>query len=289
VTDVEQSSNQKADTDQPTNHNTGPKKKYKITIKGKEINLGQLNIPEIEQLCQQCTEPHAIEKVTLCQTSLTYIPGSLQRFRNLCYLNFSNNKIKFVSCHLAELKKLKVLDLSHNDIEDVPISVCLITSLRLLNLEHNHIEYLPTGLLELKHLKELDLGGNPVLAPPPLICEMGVEAIFSALRDQERKTDLLHNWTPYYSAEKITLMPLLKICVETILRHRIDYNSMDTIPTSIKKYLTLTKTSNATRLPPLQKCGTCLGYFSKRHLFLNHKCKANLSGTGSNPSRGQTT
>lgn len=238
------------------------------------MDLGQLNIAEIERFCQECPEPHVIQKVSLHQTSLSYVPGSLQRFRNLCYLNCSNNKIKFVSCHLAELRNLKVLDLSNNEIEDVPISVCLITSIRILDLEHNQIEYLPTGLLELRKLKDLKLEGNPVLAPPPHVCEMGVDAIFSALWDQERKTDLLHSWKPYYSADKITLMPLFKICVETILRHRIDFNSMDTIPMSIKKYLTLTKTSNATRLPPLQKCGNCLGYFSKRHLFLNHKCRS---------------
>lgn len=153
------------------------------------------------------------------------------------------------------------------------MTVFLITSLRILNLEHNQIQYLPTELLELENLEELKWLRNPLLSPPPHVCEWGLDAIFAALRDQKAKTDLLRNWKPYYSEHKIEMVPLFKLCVESILCHRLDFTSMDTIPTSIKKYLTIAKSSSESRLPPLQKCGRCLAYFSQKHLFFNHECK----------------
>ena len=84
------------DAGQSANQETRRKKDYSVTIKGKEIDLGQLDISEIERLCHECSEPHKIEKVSLRQTSLTYVPGSLHRFRNLCFLDFSNNKIRII-------------------------------------------------------------------------------------------------------------------------------------------------------------------------------------------------
>ncbi|XP_061193396.1 leucine-rich repeat protein lrrA-like [Saccostrea echinata] len=244
-----------------------------ITVKGTTLDLGQLSISEIEKLCHECPDANLVQKISLHQTNLTYISGSLGKFRNLVHLDFSNNRVKFISCQLAELTNLKILDLSNNEIEDIPLTVFLIASLRILNLEQNQIRYLPTELLELENLEVLKLSKNPILSPPQEVCILGLDAIFGALLDQKAKTDLLHNWKPYYSAHQVKLMPLFKLCVESILCHRLDFTSMDTIPTSIKKYLTLAKSSSESRLPPLQKCGRCFAYFSQKHLFLNHECK----------------
>lgn len=146
-------------------------------------------------------------------------------------------------------------------------------SLETLNVKQNRIEYLPTGLLELTNLQTLQCEDNPLLAPPPDVCCLGVRGIFAALRDQRSKINLLGDFRPYYSAEKkVTLEPLFKLCTDFVIRRGIDFNTMSTIPPKIKNFLNLVRSSNEIRFHPIMKCSKCRGYFSHRHLFLNHPC-----------------
>lgn len=247
--------------------------KGRNSYKSKTLDFGQLNGYEIERECNQHRTPNSVRKVSLHHTDLNYVTGAVAKFRSLVHLELSHNKIKFISCQLAELHKLKVLDLSYNELDEIPMAVLLMESLETLNVKHNQIQYLPTGLLELTSLRTLECEDNPILAPPPDVCCLGAQYIFRALRDQRSKINLLGDFKPYYSTEKkVTLEPLFKLCTDFVVRRGIDYKTMSTIPPKIKNFLNLVKSSNETRFHPIMKCSKCRGYFSQRHLFLNHLC-----------------
>lgn len=260
---------QESDSD----HSTYSDVKGKNSYKSKTLDFGQLDVSEIERECNQHRAPNSVRKVSLHHTDLNYVTGAVAKFRSLVHLELSHNKIKFISCQLAELHKLKVLDLSFNELDEIPMAILLMESLETLNVKHNQIEYLPTGLLELTNLRTLECEDNPILAPPPDVCCLGVNYIFRALRDQRSKINLLGDFKPYYSTDKkVTLEPLFKLCTDFVVRRGIDYNTMSTIPPKIKNFLNLVKSSNETRFHPIMKCAKCRGYFSQRHLFLNHLC-----------------
>ena len=251
-----------------------------------EIVFRHISICNNEKECAQCISARHLTKLSLIDMNLEYVSGMLARFRNLTHLKLSHNNIKFVSCQLAELPKLKVLDLSYNQLDEIPLAILLIKSLTKLNVQHNHIEYLPYGLLGLKKLEVFLWEENPLLSPPPSICVLGLQSIFAALRDQKKKIDLLKDWKPNYSTQdgpvlklgkKATVEPLFKLCVDCVLFHQVNFNTMETVPPSVKSYLSAMKSSKEHLLPPLFKCGKCLGFFSKKHLFLNHTCPCSRS------------
>lgn len=90
--------------------------------------------------------------------SLTKVPATVEKLRNLTHLNLSNNHITEVA---RVSQRIQELNLSHNRIGSGKLTK-LPTNIRKLNLAHNHITVVPHALTKLVHLHELELSGNPI-------------------------------------------------------------------------------------------------------------------------------
>lgn len=242
-----------------------------LMINGKKIPT----VSKLHDLLSGHNNPKLVQQFTLTGSPLRSIPQCLGSFSNISYLNLSGNKIEFLPWSIVLLKKLKHLDLSNNCISVVCPILCYFSLLETLDLSDNSIESLPTDMLNLSALQTINVSGNNTLqSPPPSVCNAGKEAIFEALRIRQSRKDALANWKPYFKGDNSTkLLSLVQICIDCIIDSEIDFLSAE-IPPIMKTFLAETKTQESSLLPSLFKCSNCERYFSKRHLFDNHDCRA---------------
>jgi Leucine-rich repeat (LRR) protein len=102
---------------------------------------------------------------------LEFLPRSLERLRELKYLNISQNRFSAFPeiCHISRLVELRATD---NQFSDLPSSIARLSRLRELHLRNNRLRALPTAIAELSELRLLDLRGNPIETLPESILEM---------------------------------------------------------------------------------------------------------------------
>jgi len=103
--------------------------------------------------------PDSITSLDLSENGLTELPQELAKFKNLRYLNLSNNRLVSID-NLPVFKNLRFLDISNNVIGILPASICELKELEEVNAENNQIKSIPSGFPNLVNLKILNLGNN---------------------------------------------------------------------------------------------------------------------------------
>lgn len=103
----------------------------------------------------------------LCYNRLTALPGSIQLFSNLEFLDLSNNGLSVLDEGIARLARLRTLVAKNNHLNEFSLPKDF-GSLRLevLNLSGNRFEEIPQQLLQLGRLQSLSLGGNRLRGIP---------------------------------------------------------------------------------------------------------------------------
>lgn len=103
---------------------------------------------------------------------LASIPQSIERLKNLLYLNLSENaftEFPKAICGMAALAELRITD---NRIETLPESIADLRSLRELHLRNNRLSTLPESIGNLSELRQLDLRGNPLTSLPDSVANL---------------------------------------------------------------------------------------------------------------------
>ena len=83
-------------------------------------------------------------------------------FKNLNYINLSQNKIFKFSKNFFDLSNLLKLNVNHNSIINIPSKISQLTSLKYLSINNNKIELIPNALIKLTNLTYLDISYNKI-------------------------------------------------------------------------------------------------------------------------------
>jgi len=137
------------------------------------------------QLSQLPTEIKKLKNLTVLYLSgnqLSQWPPEIEELKNLTVLSFYRNQLTNFPPEIKNLKNLTVLDLSNNQLTQLPSEIKELKNLSVLDLSKNQLTQLPSEIKELENLKILNLAGNPLTSPPPEIVAMGLEAIFTYLK-----------------------------------------------------------------------------------------------------------
>lgn len=103
-----------------------------------------------------------LESLHLATNALQEVPLALQNFKNLQYLNLSDNALQSASlpARLAALPRLEILILSQCRLSTLPEGFGKLLQLRGLDLSQNQLSELPPDLLRLPALRMLTLSYN---------------------------------------------------------------------------------------------------------------------------------
>lgn len=85
----------------------------------------------------------------------------VSHYRNLEFLDLSNNSISEIPKQVTKLKKLKKLYLSENNIKVIPSYIAELDSLSILYLLYNKVETISADICSMDNLRVLNLNGNP--------------------------------------------------------------------------------------------------------------------------------
>ncbi len=129
---------------------------------GDLTNLRYLKISDtqIDSISKVIGKLISIYALDFSNNRIKYVTNELNGLSKLKYLNLSHSKFDGQLPNIWDLKELKALDLSNNKLESIPIDIGKLTQLESLNLSNNELTELPLSLWNLKNLKFLDLSNN---------------------------------------------------------------------------------------------------------------------------------
>ncbi|CAO2826441.1 unnamed protein product [Amaranthus hypochondriacus] len=137
-----------------------------------------------------------LELVNLTKLSIQYnkirsLPTSVGEMKSLQHLDVHFNELHGLPLTVAKLKNLITLNLSGNfsDLKELPETLSDLVNLEELDLSNNQIHALPDTFGKLEKLKKLNLDQNPIVIPPVMIVNAGIEAM--RLFMTKRYSDLL--------------------------------------------------------------------------------------------------
>ncbi|AKB44230.1 COR domain-containing protein [Methanosarcina vacuolata] len=159
---------------------------------GKLKNLTKLSVIN-NQLIELPSEIIKLEKLitlNLLRNNLKRLPPEISELKKLKTINLSQNQMVQLPSEINKLENLIEFDLSYNQLTQLPFEITELKNLTLLDLSHNNLTELPPETWKLRYLTTLNLFDNPLTIPPPEIVSMGVEAIFTYLK-QSKTTE--HN------------------------------------------------------------------------------------------------
>ncbi|XP_076956368.1 plant intracellular Ras-group-related LRR protein 6-like [Bidens hawaiensis] len=120
-----------------------------------------------------------IKKLSVNSNKLIFLPSSTSHLTNLRHVDVRLNRLRSLPNDLENLINLEVLNVSQNFqyLDKLPYSIGLLISLVELDISYNKITALPDSIGCLKRLQKLSVEGNPLVSPPPMVVEKGVQAI----------------------------------------------------------------------------------------------------------------
>jgi internalin A len=139
-----------------------------------------------KQMTNLPSEIGKLENLTilyLAGNQLTHLPPEIGELKNLTTLCLSGNQLTELPPEIGKLKKLTKLYLSENHLTQLPLEIRELKNLTELYLSKNLLIQLPPDITELNNLIELDLSENPINSPPPEVVSMGLQAIFTYLKN----------------------------------------------------------------------------------------------------------
>jgi small GTP-binding protein len=155
-------------------------------------NLTKLNLSQnlLTQLPPEIGEFENLIELDLSYNRLIQLPPEIGKLKNLEIINLTRNQLSQLPPEIGELKNLKSFYLTSNQLPQLPFEIRNLKNLRALYLSSNQLTQLLPEIVELKNLRALNLSENPLTSPPPEIVSMGLEAIFTYLK-QSRTSE--HN------------------------------------------------------------------------------------------------
>ncbi|WP_440955640.1 leucine-rich repeat domain-containing protein [Methanosarcina sp. Mfa9] len=150
-------------------------------------NLTTLNLSgnQLTQIPPEIKELKNLTELDLSGNQLTQLPLEIVELKSLTTLNLFGNQLTKLPPEIKELKNLTTLNLSGNQLTQIPPEIIELKSLTTLYLSENQLTKLPPEIVELKNLTTLNLSENPLISPTPEIALMGVEAIFTYLKQSK--------------------------------------------------------------------------------------------------------
>ncbi len=85
--------------------------------------------------------PQSIENLGLPFNKFSALPGGLDRYKKLKFVDLSNNSLKEVSSNVSDLKSVEELNFANNQIKSVSDNICRLKNLRVLDLRGNPLEF----------------------------------------------------------------------------------------------------------------------------------------------------
>lgn len=120
--------------------------------------------------------PLSVRALSLRGKGLNMIPKDIRKFRNLEYLDLSNNDIEKLDVDfLKSFKRLEVLDLERNKISSLDEDFCRLSDnecLTHLNLKKNKISSISADVVHFKSLQFLNLSENPIGKIPKFLGDL---------------------------------------------------------------------------------------------------------------------
>lgn len=113
-----------------------------------------------------------VVKLVLRGQKYTEFPQEILAFKNLEYLDLSNNKLKTIPREIAQLTKLKVLIVEGNKLVDLPVELYSLYDLRVLNVGRNQLYYMSSKISNLTNLVQLDIWSNNIAEFPEEISKL---------------------------------------------------------------------------------------------------------------------
>ena len=111
-------------------------------------------------------------KLKISKLNLTELPEEIYHYKNLRYLDASNNNFTEIPLELTSLIQLEYLNFSSNKLTTLSDKINQFKVLKVLLLNHNEIVTLPTEISELTHLTELHLWGTLLVSLPSSIINL---------------------------------------------------------------------------------------------------------------------
>lgn len=151
----------------------------------KNLTTLYLSGNNLKKLPFEITELQNLRNLDLAYNQLTQLPPEVKKLEKLTTFYLSGNDLTQLPLEIMELKYLTTLYLSGNQLTKLPLEIKKLKNLAKLYLSGNKLTNLPLEITELQNLKTLDLNNNPMISPPPEIVSMGVEAIFTYLKQSK--------------------------------------------------------------------------------------------------------
>lgn len=131
------------------------------------LDLSHLNFSVVSFDSLSDKRREETKQLHLCYNRLTALPGSIERFTNLEFLDLSNNGLSVLSEGIARLTKLRTLIAKNNRLDEFSLPKEFGSlPLELLNLSGNRFEEIPAPFMQLRRLQSLSLGGNRLKSIP---------------------------------------------------------------------------------------------------------------------------
>ncbi|CEF71389.1 Leucine-rich repeat and Leucine-rich repeat, typical subtype-containing protein [Strongyloides ratti] len=110
-----------------------------------------------------------LQKLEVCELSLTTIPEQITNLQHLRHLDARNNLIRSIPKYLSKIKSLEEINFSGNELTQFPDVFFNLPNLNTLNLGENKISTIPQTIYQIKNLKVFYLGGNQLKVIPDTI------------------------------------------------------------------------------------------------------------------------
>lgn len=148
----------------------------------------ETNFPAIEytDLKKALLDPSKVVRLNLSNQEIDFQNQDFSVFKNLEYLNLTNDHLKTLPSSINKLSNLKVLDLSGNDFSEINLDfknfknlqelylnneknlnlpktlkqLAKLPNLKSLHLEHDNLQNIPSEIQLLKNLERLYLNEN---------------------------------------------------------------------------------------------------------------------------------
>ena len=137
---------------------------------------------QLTQLPPEITELKNLTTLYLVRNQLTQLPPEIEELNDLTTLYLTGNQLTQLPLEITELKNLTILNLSGNKLTQLPSEIKELKNLTELELSRNKLIQLPIEITELTKISKLILSENPLILPTPEIASMGVEAVYSYLK-----------------------------------------------------------------------------------------------------------
>ena len=156
------------------------KLKAYVEVRGGVVSL-DLSGKELSRLPDEVTELTEMQELRLDYNSLTELPTSIIKLKNLIRLHLNDNKLTKLPSEIGDLKELRRLDVSYNQLVSLPTSIQKLNQLEELRLNANRLTELPSEIGDLKKLEWLGVSGNLLRSDAIHALEMKKKEITSSV------------------------------------------------------------------------------------------------------------